>query len=91
MKLLNYSDKERKIVWWVMLILMLAFLSYSLFTLSKEGAIEYCVGDNSTGLMNVTCYKTRVEAQHYADLISYPKNLDHNYISNYTNIDIWDK
>lgn len=72
-----------------MLVIMLIFLGYSLVKLSKEGAYEYCVADNSSGLMNVTCYEARWMAQIHADEINRDKNLGYNYINNYTKVDIW--
>jgi len=84
------NDKEWRVVFWSMLVIMLIFLGYSLVKLNEEGAYQYCVGDNSTGLMNITCYKERWEAQIHADEINKAKNLGYNYINNYTHIDLWD-
>ena len=81
------NEKEKKIVFWGMLGMMLLYLAYSLVILSQNGAIEYCFEENDT----ITCYKTRLEAESYINSISYPINLDYNYINNYTNIDTWDK
>ena len=73
-----------------MLVIMLIFLAHSLIKLSKEGAIEYCVSDNSSGFNNITCYKERWIAQNHADAINRDKNLDYKYINNYSNITLWD-
>ena len=78
------DPKEKKIVFWAMLVLMTIYLAYSVVVLSQEGAIEYCVDYNST----IKCFKTEVEAIDYSGSVSYPINLDHNYINNYNNIDI---
>lgn len=82
------NDKEWRIVFWVMLAIMLLFLTYSIVKLKEEGAIEFCVADNSSGYMNVTCYEERWIAQIQADSINKAKNLDYKYINNYTNLTI---
>jgi hypothetical protein len=81
------NEKEKKIVFWGMLGMMLLYLAYSLVILSQNGAMEYCVDYNET----ITCFKTELEAEDYSYSVSYPKNLDYNYINNYTNIVVWDK
>jgi len=66
---------------------MLVYLGFSLVNLSKEGAIEYGLGDNSSGKMEVYCYKERYLAQIHADELNRDKNLGYNYINNYTIIE----
>lgn len=77
------NEKEKRIVFWAMLVIMLVYLGFALVNLNKVGVMEYCYEFNGTR----NCYKTQLEAEIYAKSISYPKNLDYNYINNYTYIE----